>query len=205
MFKTLKNIGKEIVSSGSLFQSTTCEVGGLWNFQATTLEGDKIDLSTYKGYVNLIINVASKWGKASSSFKALNEIYSKHTDEGLRILAFPSLDFAGQEYKDPKQTRRFLDSKGVRFDVFEITKVSGADMSPIYQYLFKCTADQPITWNFSTVFIVGRDGSVRARIDKPQKNDWAIVKEVLGTCLKENLKGVEEDEKKRDSDVKISE
>jgi len=205
MFKTLKNLGKDLIRSGAYFRSTTRESGGFWNFQATSLEGDKIDFSTYKGCVNLIINVASKWGKASSSYKALNELYSKHKDEGLRILAFPSFDFGGQEYKDPKQTRRFVDAKGVRFDVFAPIHVSGAAMNPIYQYLFKCTANEPITWNFSTVFIVGRDGSVRARIDKPQANDWATVKEVLATCLREDLLEDQKDEKKGDSDVKIAE
>jgi len=123
-------------------------------------------------------------------------MYSKHKDEGLRILAFPSMDFGGQEYKDPKETRGFLNGKGVRFDVFRLTRVSGPNMSDIYRYLMKCTAAEDITWNFSTVFIVGRDGSVRARIDKPQTNDWALVKESVVTCLKEAFVGDEEDEKK---------
>jgi len=69
-------------------------------------------------------------------------------------------------------------------------------MNPIYKYLMKCTADQDITWNFSTVFVVGRDGSVRARIDKPQANEWASVKAELATCLKEDFSGSNEDEKK---------
>jgi len=113
------------------------------------------------------------------------------------------MDFGGQEYKDPKQTRRFVDGKGVSFDVFGLTKVSGSAMSPIYKYLFKCTANHDITWNFSTVFIVGRDGSVRARIDKPQTDEWALVKRELATLLKEDFVGHELDEKKGDSDVKI--
>jgi len=119
-----------------------------------------------------------------------------HRNDGLRILAFPSMDFAGQEYKDPKETRSFLKSKGVLFDAFRIIKVSGSNMNPIYKYLMKCTADQDITWNFSTVFVVGRDGSVRARIDKPQANEWASVKAELTTCLKEDFSCSNEDEKK---------
>jgi len=205
MFKSLKNFGIDLVSSGTLYRSSIREIGGFWNFQATSLEGDKVDFRKYKGCVDIIINVASQWGKATSTYKALNELYSEHFDEGLRILAFPSLDFGSQEYKDPKKTRKYLDGKDVRFDAFQIIKVSGHDMSPIYQYLFKCTADHPITWNFSTVFIVGRDGSVRARIDKPQTDDWKLVKAELATCLKEDFKGDALDEKKGDSDVKIPE
>jgi len=111
-------------------------------------------------------------------------------------LGFPSRDFGGQENKDPKQIRRFVDGKGVRFDMFGLTNLSGSTMSPVYQYLFSCTANHAITWNFSTVFIVGRDGSVRARIDKPQTDNWALVKRELATCLKEDSVGNEEDEKK---------
>jgi len=205
MFRSLTNFGKDLMSSGSLFRSSTREVGGFWNFQATSLEGDKVDFRKYKGCVDIIINVASKWGKASSSYKALNELYSKHYNEGLRILAFPSMDFGSQEYRDPKETRKYLDGKDVRFDIFGLTHVSGDKMSPIYQYLFKCTADHSITWNFSTVFIVGRDGSVRARIDKPQTDNWALVKSELATCLKEDFKGDDLDEKRSDSDAKIPE
>jgi len=115
------------------------------------------------------------------------------------------MDFGGQEYRDPKQTRRFVDGKGVSFDVFGLTKVSGSAMSPIYKYLFKCTANHDITWNFSTVFIVGRDGSVRARIDKPQTDNWALVKRELATCLKEHFVGNEQDENKGNSEMNIPE
>merc|ERR1719193_653846 len=115
------------------------------------------------------------------------------------------MDFAGQEYKDPKQIRKFVNGQGVLFDVFRVVTVSGSTMSPIYEYLFKCTADHPITWNFSTVFIVGRDGSVRARIDKPQTDNWALVKSELATCLKEDFKRDDLDEKKGDSDAKVPE
>lgn len=205
MFKTLTNFGKDLMSSGSVYQADTREVGGFWNLQATSLEGDKVDFIKYKGCVDIIINVASEWGKTSSSYDALNKLYSEHKDEGLRILAFPSMDFSGQEYKDPKKIRRFVDAKGVSFDMFGITKVTGPDMSPIYKYLLKRTANHPLTWNFSAVFIVGRDGSVRARIDKPQTDDWALVKRKLSTCLKKDSIKEMNNEKKGDSQVNIPE
>lgn len=95
------------------------------------------------------------------------------------------MDFGGQEYTDPHETRRYLNGKGVCFDVFRIINVSGPSMSNIYRYLMNCTDDHEITWNFSTVFIVGRDGSVRERIDKPQTNNWALVRNCVATCLEE--------------------
>jgi len=205
MFNTLVNFGKDKLSSGSVYPAATREAGGFWNLQASSLEGDKIDFIKYKGCVSIIINVASKWGKTSSSYNALNKLYSEHKDEGLRILAFPSMDFAAQEYKDPTKIRSFVDSLGVHFDMFGVSKVSEPDMSPIYEYLLKRTANHPLTWNFSTVFIVGRDGSARVRIDQPQTDDWALVKRELKTCLKEVSTKEMNNEKKDDSQVNIPE
>jgi len=106
------------------------------------------------------------------------------------------MDFGGQEYKDPTETRKWLTDRGVLFDIFGMTKVTGPDKSPLYQWLFKSTANHEILWNFSTVFVIGRDGGVRARFDKPQANDWALVKEELAACLKEEAKEAYEDDYK---------
>jgi len=60
MFKSLKNFGKDLMSAETVHKSSTREYGGFWNFEATSLEGDKVGFSKYKGLVSLIINVASK-------------------------------------------------------------------------------------------------------------------------------------------------
>jgi len=60
MFKAIKNVGKDLMSSAKVYRAGVIEAGGFWKFQAKTLEGKEVDFSTYKGFVSLIINVASK-------------------------------------------------------------------------------------------------------------------------------------------------
>lgn len=44
----------------------------------------------------LIVNVASKCGLASTNYDQLVELDEKYRDKGLRILAFPSNQFANE-------------------------------------------------------------------------------------------------------------
>lgn len=108
-----------------------------------------------------------------------------HSSEGLRILGFPSHEFMGQEFKDPKKIKAFVDKMGVEFDVFSPIKVNGNERHPLYKYLMQCTTVSNINWNFSTAFVVGRDGSVRTRVDHPQKNNWSQLKEEISSLLEE--------------------
>lgn len=112
-------------------------------------------------------------------------MFSAHSGRGLQILGFPSLEFLGQEFKEPKEIRDFVDQKAVKFDIYSTTHVNGKERHDVYKYLMRCTSDDDILWNFSTAFIVGSDGSVRARIDKPQESKWKRVDDEILNCLEE--------------------
>ncbi|MCS4559020.1 redoxin domain-containing protein, partial [Shewanella sp. C32] len=60
-------------------------------------KGRDVNLSTYKGKVLLVVNVASKCGFTNSNYTQLTELYSKYKDRGLEILAFPCNQFLKQE------------------------------------------------------------------------------------------------------------
>jgi len=115
----------------------------------------------------------------------LNKLYSAYSGRGLRILGFPSHNFLGQEFKQSEEIKSFVERKGVKFDIFSSIHVIGKEQHDVYKYLMRCTSDHDILWNFSTAFIVGSDGSVRARIDKPQENRWKRVEDELRICLEE--------------------
>lgn len=147
--------GKETVKKTSVHQ-----------FQATTIDGEKIDLARYKGKVLLIVNVASECGY-TDQYKGMQALHAKYAKEGLAVLAFPCNDFGGQEPADETKIKEFAKKNyGVTFDLFGKVKILGKDAAPLYQFL-RSKENNPkhagdVKWNFEK-FIIGRDGTIVAR------------------------------------------
>ena len=66
------------------------------NYKTKTLDGKEVDLSTYKGKVVLVVNVASACGY-TSQYKGMQGIYEKFSKDGFVVLGVPSNEFGGQE------------------------------------------------------------------------------------------------------------
>lgn len=49
-----------------------------------------------RGYVCVIVNVASKWGKTRVNYTQLAGMHASYAEKGLRILGFPCNQFGGQ-------------------------------------------------------------------------------------------------------------
>lgn len=49
-----------------------------------------------RGYVCIIVNVASKWGKTRVNYTQLAGMHASYAEKGLRILGFPCNQFGGQ-------------------------------------------------------------------------------------------------------------
>ncbi|CAH1970318.1 unnamed protein product [Acanthoscelides obtectus] len=133
----------------------------VYDFTANDIKGNPVSLEKYKGHVLIIINVASNCGYTKSNYAELNELYDLYAEsKGLRILAFPCNQFAGQEPGTNEEICEFTRSKGVKFDVFEKINVNGDDAHPLWKYLKHKqggTLGDFIKWNF-TKFIVDKDG-----------------------------------------------
>ncbi|KAK2664049.1 hypothetical protein Ddye_002623 [Dipteronia dyeriana] len=54
----------------------------VYDFIVKDARDDDVDLSTYKGKVLLIVNVASKCGLTSSNYDELNQLHGKYKDQG---------------------------------------------------------------------------------------------------------------------------
>ncbi len=136
------------------------------DFKMKRIDGKEEDLSTYKGKVVVMVNVASKCGY-TGQYKALEKLYRDHKGQGLVILGFPANNFKEQEPSDNSEIAEFCSSKyDVTFPMFEKISVKGDDQHALYKKL----AAQPAPiggdpkWNF-TKFVVGKDGKVVARFD----------------------------------------
>ncbi|XP_066251276.1 uncharacterized protein [Euwallacea similis] len=138
----------------------------IYDFKAIDIHGNEVSLDKYRGHVCIIVNVASECGLTNSNYEKLNYLYKRYGEsEGLRILAFPSNEFGGQEPGSSEEILRFAQSKGVEFDLFSKIKVNGDDAHPLWKYL---KAQQggflvdSIKWNF-TKFLIDQNGQVIER------------------------------------------
>ncbi|KAK2581718.1 hypothetical protein KPH14_002202 [Odynerus spinipes] len=132
----------------------------VYDFHVRDIYGNDVDLGKYRGHVSIIVNVASNCGLTDTNYRQLVQLYEKYgQSKGLRILAFPSNQFGGQEPGTSQEILDFVKRYNVTFDLFEKVDVNGENAHPLWKYL--TGLDGPIRWNF-TKFIVDKEGNVVA-------------------------------------------
>ena len=132
-----------------------------FDFSATTLDGQALDLSSCKGKVLLIVNTASACG-FTPQLAGLEQLHQRYADQGLVIMGFPCNQFAHQDPGDAAQIAQFCERNfGVRFQMMAKVEVNGVNTHPLYAWLKQqapgLLGTRAIKWNF-TKFLVGRDG-----------------------------------------------
>ncbi len=161
--------------------------GNVYNFTLPSIDGEPTSLSSYKGKVILLVNVASRCG-FTPQYSALESLYEKYKDRGFVILGFPANNFGAQEPGTNAEIKSFCTLKyNVTFPMFAKVSVKGADTTPLYQYLTQQanpTLAGDIKWNF-TKFLVDRDGRLVARFESPVKPDSPEVVEAIEKLLKQ--------------------
>ena len=160
---------------------------GLFDFTLPSLEGNATPLSTYKGKVILLVNVASRCG-FTPQYSALESIYEKYKDQGFVILGFPANNFGSQEPGTNAEIRNFCSTKyNVTFPMFSKVSVKGDDTTPLYKFLTEKANPSvagEIKWNF-TKFLVDRQGHVVARFEPPVTPDSLQVVSEIEKLLKQ--------------------
>lgn len=147
-------------ASGSVPQKSIHE------FTVKDIRGKDVDLSSYKGKVLLVVNVASKCGFTDVNYTQLAEVYSKYKDEGLEILAFPCNQFLRQEPGPSEAIQEVACTRyKAEYPIFQKVRVNGPDTAPVYKYLKANSSGflgSRIKWNF-TKFLVDKEGLVIGR------------------------------------------
>ena len=175
----------------------------VYDFKATTMKGQEISLSEFKGKVLLIVNTASKCG-FTPQFEGLEKLYTAYKERGFVVLGFPCNQFAEQDPASNGEIQEFCRlNYGVTFPIFQKGDVRGETAQPLFKYLTKekgfkgldmdhpnakilldfieknypdFLKDDSIKWNF-TKFLIDRDGHVVERFE-PTKTPEAIAPEV---------------------------
>ncbi len=140
--------------------------GSVYDFQATSIQGQPVPLSDYRGQVLLIVNTASACG-FTPQFAGLEQLHKTYGDKGLAVVGFPCNQFGSQDPGSNDEIASFCEMNyGVSFPMMEKIDVNGSAAHPLYKWL---TAEAPgllglkaIKWNF-TKFLVGKDGQVIQR------------------------------------------
>ncbi len=150
------------------------------------IDGKEVDLSSYKGSVVMIVNVASKCG-LTKQYAGLEALYRKYKDQGFIVIGFPANNFGGQEPGSDEDIATFCSTKyDVTFPMFSKISVKGDDKAPLYKNLTeKETAGEfagEIGWNF-TKFLVDRNGQIMARFESKTSPDNAKVAEAIETAI----------------------
>lgn len=169
---------KEPVSTANQTQNFNQEINwsdatSIYDFHAVDIYGKDVPLEKYRDHVLIIVNVASNCGLTETNYKQLVKLYEKYGEsKGLRILAFPCNQFAGQEPGTSEEILNFAKGFNVTFDMFEKVDVNGDGAHPLWKWLKKQQEGKDIEWNF-TKFIVDKKGNVVSRI-APKTEPFAM-------------------------------
>ena len=158
-------------------------MASVYDFEATSIDGSRVSLDTYRGRTLLIVNVASECG-FTPQYAGLERLYRKHKDDGFVVLGFPCDQFGRQEPGTDEEIQQFCAREyGVTFPLFSKIKVNGPDAHPLFAYLKRqkkgVLGSEAIKWNF-TKFLVGPDGAVLKRYGSSDAPE-AIEKDLAGS------------------------
>jgi glutathione peroxidase len=164
----------------------SAQTKSIYSFTMRSIDGNEVNLSSFKGKVVMVVNVASRCG-FTPQYSALETVYEKYKDRGLVIVGVPANNFAQQEPGSNEEIKKFCSTKyNVTFPMMAKVSVKGDDKTPLYQY-FTDSAQDPkfggdIKWNF-TKFLVDRNGNIVARFEPATTPDSAEVTAAIESTL----------------------
>jgi len=91
----------------------------IYDFNIDSIDGTKIDFSTYKDQAILLVNVASYCG-FTKQYKDLQKLWETYQSKGLVVIGIPSKSF-NQEKNTNEEVKKFCE---VNFDInFPLTSI----------------------------------------------------------------------------------
>ena len=132
----------------------------LFDFKINTINGDELNLSTYKGKTVLIVNVASNCG-FTKQYDDLQNLYDTYSEKGLVILGVPSNQFGGQEPGSEDEIKDFCKTNfNITFPMTSKYDVKGKNAHPIFLWAKKSFGNSTVPkWNFHKI-LVNKNGKI---------------------------------------------
>jgi len=158
----------------------------VYDFTLNSIDGAATPLSSFKGKVVLLVNVASKCG-FTPQYAGLEKLYETYKDKGFVIVGVPANNFGSQEPGSDAEIKTFCSRNyNVTFPMMSKLSVKGSDTTPLYQYLTDKSANPntggEIKWNF-TKFLIDKKGNVINRFEPAVTPEAADLVKAVETAL----------------------
>lgn len=141
-------------------------MSNIYQFSAKNINNETVELKQFTDKVLLIVNTASGCG-FTPQYEGLQNLYSRLSDQGFEVLAFPCNQFKQQENGSNEVIQQFCNLRfNIKFPLFNKIEVNGDNAHPLFKYLKQqapgILGSKSIKWNF-TKFLVNRQGEVIKR------------------------------------------
>tara|TARA_B100001057_G_scaffold497609_1_gene602214 strand:+ start:1662 stop:2177 length:516 start_codon:yes stop_codon:yes gene_type:complete len=130
-----------------------------YEFQFKGIDGNTINLSSYKKKVIVIVNVASRCG-FTKQYDDLQNLWTNYKDNNLIVIGVPTNDFK-QEPGSNKDIKNFCETNfNIDFPITEKINVLGKNAHPFYHWAKENYGKGAIPkWNFHKI-IIDKNGKV---------------------------------------------
>ena len=135
---------------------------GAHAFSFTSIDGEALPLSDFRGKTLLLVNTASRCG-FTHQYADLQALWQRYRDDGLVVLGVPSNDFGGQEPGSEAEIKEFCEVNfSVDFPLTEKATVNGMDAHPLYRWAVDVLGKRAAPrWNFHK-YLIGPEGELIA-------------------------------------------
>mgnify|MGYP005847071109 CR=1 FL=1 len=151
--------GNKVLSVNQIeenIKTDNMQTTSFYDLKSTSLDGQSVSMSQFKGKKIVILNVASKCGY-TPQYADWQKFYEEN-NEKIVVLGFPCNQFMGQEPGSAEEIASFCEKNyGVTFPMFEKIDVKGSNQSPIYRWLTTPSENgwnsEVPSWNFCKYLI----------------------------------------------------
>ena len=145
----------------SFFNKTMSDnIKTFFDFKINSINGEELDLSSFKGKTILLVNVASKCG-FTNQYDDLQNLYDNFKDKGLIVIGIPTNQFGGQEPGSEKEIKNFCETNfNITFPMTSKYDVKGANAHSIYIWAKDTFGKSTVPkWNFHKI-LINKDGKI---------------------------------------------
>ncbi|TWB44264.1 glutathione peroxidase [Nitrospirillum pindoramense] len=157
--------------------------GSAYDYKFTSIDGDPLPLSQFKGKAILVVNTASLCG-FTPQYKGLEALYTAYKDKGLVVLGVPANDFLDQEPGSNKEIKHFCESTfAIDFPMTEKEVVTGDKAHPFYKWA--SAAKGAPKWNFHK-YLISPEGALIAAFPSRVEPESPELKAAINAALPHN-------------------